>query len=380
MNWHTLEADEVVKQLNSNIKTGLSDYQVSELIKYGRNELTAKKSVSPIKLFISQFKDALIIVLLIAASISLGLSIFENNGEYKESLLIYTIVIIIALIGFFNEYKAEKTINALKKLVGHSARVLRNAKHHTVNAVDIVPGDIVFLEAGQKIPADMRLIVTKELHINEASLTGESEAVTKHSEPIKEDAILAERKSMAYSGTFVTNGTGIGIVVATGQNTEIGTIAELVDGVEIESTPMQQKLDDLGKKLGYIIAAICALVFFVVLFMVPSEGDASTAGKIIFAFTAAVALAVAAIPEGLAFVVRISLALGSRRMAAKNALVRKLSAVEALGSTDVICSDKTGTLTKGEMTVTNLFVNIKQYTLAVAATTLTELLAINQRP
>ncbi|MCU0667000.1 MAG: cation-translocating P-type ATPase [Patescibacteria group bacterium] len=357
MNWHALQSEEVIKQLNTDLHHGLTDYQASELLKAGRNELVAKKGINPFKLFLSQFKDALIIVLLIAATISLGLSIYEQNGEYKESLLIYAIVIVIALIGFFNEYKAEKTISALKKLVGHTARVLRNSKQKNVDSVSVVPGDIVYLEAGQKVPADIRLIVAKELHINEASLTGESEAVTKHEQPQKPEAILADRKCMAYSGTFVTNGTGIGVVVATGQHTEIGAIADLVDGVETESTPMQQKLDDLGKKLGYIIAAICAVVFFVVLFLVPSEDSAGNVEKMIFAFTAAVALAVAAIPEGLAFVVRISLALGSRRMAAKNALVRKLSAVEALGSTDVICSDKTGTLTKGEMTVTNIYVN-----------------------
>lgn len=364
MNWHATQVDEVVSALESNISSGLSTNQVNERLKAGRNELVAKKGVNPFVLFLSQFKDALIIVLIIAASISLGLSLYEQNGEYKESLLIYTIVVVIALVGFFNEYKAERTISALKKLVGHTARVRRNGKLQEISSVEVVPGDIVLLEAGQKVPADIRLIQAKELHVNEASLTGESEAVTKHTETAKAEAIVADRKCMAYSGTFITNGTASGIVVATGQNTEIGTIAKLVDGIEVETTPMQQKLDDLGKKLGYIIAGICAVVFLVILFLVPDENNTETIERLIFAFTAAVALAVAAIPEGLAFVVRISLALGSRRMAAKNALVRKLSAVEALGSTDVICSDKTGTLTKGEMTVRELYVNHHKITVS----------------
>lgn len=357
MNWHSIDYKKVLNTLNSNQDTGLSSQEAELRLQFGRNELIAKRRISPLKLFLSQFKDALIIVLIIAATISLGLSLYEGNREYKESLLIYFIVIVIALVGFFNEYKAERTISALRQLVGYTARVRRDSKIQEIESVDVVPGDIVYLEAGQKVPADIRLIGAKELHINEASLTGESEAVTKHIEPVSDDAIVADRKCMAYSGTYVTSGTGFGVVVGTGPDSEIGTIAKLVDGVEEETTPMQQKLDDLGKKLGYIIAAICAVVFFVVLFVVPAEEGTGTAHKLIFAFTAAVALAVAAIPEGLAFVVRISLALGSRRMAAKNALVRKLSAVETLGSTDVICSDKTGTLTKGEMTVTDIYTN-----------------------
>ncbi len=359
MDWHAISFEKTAQELHCDSKTGLTQNEATRRLENGRNELTSKHKINPFGLFLSQFKDALIIVLIVAATISLGLSLYENNGEYKEALLIYAIVLVIAFVGFFNEFKAEKTINALKQLVGHTARVRRDGKLHEIDSVLVVPGDIVLLEAGQKVPADIRLAAAKELHINEASLTGESEAVTKHIEPVNENAIVADRKCMAYSGTFVTNGTGWGVVVATGESSEIGTIARLVDDVEVEATPMQQKLDDLGKKLGYIIAVICAIVFFVVLFMVPSEGDSGTIHRIIFAFTAAVALAVAAIPEGLAFVVRISLALGSRRMAAKNALVRKLSAVEALGSTDVICSDKTGTLTKGEMTVREVYVNGK---------------------
>jgi Ca2+-transporting ATPase len=198
-----------------------------------------------------------------------------------------------------------------------------------------------------------------QLSVNEASLTGESLPVTKIIEAVTTEAALGDQKDVIFAGTFITNGSGLAVVTATGQKSEIGKIAELVNNVETETTPMQQKLDDLGKKLGYFIAGICAVVFIVVFFLVPEAREAEMVRRLIFAFTAAVALAVAAIPEGLAFVVRISLALGARRMASKNALVRKLSAVEALGSTDVICSDKTGTLTKGEMTVRNIYVNGK---------------------
>ena len=201
------------------------------------------------------------------------------------------------------------------------------------------------------MPADMRLLSVHSLQINEASLTGESLPVTKHEKLIEKDASLGDQKNMAFAGTFVTQGTAEGVVVETAQKTELGKIASLVNDVETEETPMQRKLDELGKKLGLLILVICALVFVIVLFLVDEARDKEFVARMIFAFTAAVALAVAAIPEGLAFVVRISLALGARRMAEKNGLVRKLSAVEALGSTDVICSDKTGTLTKGEMTV-----------------------------
>ena len=275
----------------------------------------------------------------------------EESEGAKEALLIFAIVLAIAVIGFFNEYKAEKTVEALKKLVGAKASVRRDGKVIEIEASEIVPGDIVLLSEGQKVPADLRLVQVRSLQVNEASLTGESLPVTKHDRLIEDDASLGDQKNMAFTGTIVTQGTAEGVVVETAQTTELGKIASMVNNVEAEVTPMQRKLDDLGKRLGFIILAICLVVFVVVVFLVDEARDKDFLQRMIFAFTAAVALAVAAIPEGLAFVVRISLALGARRMAAKNGLVRKLSAVEALGSTDVICSDKTGTLTKGEMTV-----------------------------
>ncbi len=355
--WYELSPAAVLKKQNVTAESGLSNTEATNRLKqYGNNELHGAKKLNPFKLFISQFNDVLVIVLIIAAVVSFAVSFAEEGGSQKESLLIIAIVIAIALVGFFNEFKAEKTIEALKQLVGFKARVRRGGETMEIEAIDVVPGDIVLLEAGQKIPADVRILDASELKANEASLTGESLPVSKNAAVYKGDLPLGDQKSMLFAGTFLTNGTGIGVVVATGQSTEIGKIAQLVNDVEVEATPMQQKLDDLGKKLGYVIAAICLAVFFIIFFFVKEEGQ-STIHHVIFAFTAAVALAVAAIPEGLAFVVRISLALGARRMAGKNALVRKLSAVEALGSTDIICSDKTGTLTKGEMTVRNIWVN-----------------------
>jgi P-type Ca2+ transporter type 2C len=428
MKWFQKSAQDSLKEQEVDLKTGLSASQVSErLEKYGLNQLKSAQKLNPFKLFFGQFKDALIIILLIAASVSLGLSFIDTDSEHtkdvdssqsrsvilyqelrcdrateeyletdqfcsnpeqvcdskfadqhtsscqmvsstsssdehkgnegaKEALLIFAIVFAIAIVGFLNEYKAEKTVEALKQLVGFKAKVRRDGEVTEVDTSNLVPGDIVIIEAGQKVPADIRLIDVSQLHCNEASLTGESLPVSKNIDAIEGDASLGDQKCMLFAGTFITEGSAVGLVVGTGQLTEIGKIANLVESVESESTPMQQKLDDLGKKLGIVIAAVCALVFIIVFFFVSNDSD-SLLRQLIFAFTAAVALAVAAIPEGLAFVVRISLALGARRMAGKNALVRKLSAVEALGSTDTICSDKTGTLTRGEMTVRSLFVN-----------------------
>jgi P-type Ca2+ transporter type 2C len=358
MNWFQSDPTEVLAELDVSSATGLDEAEARERLgAYGRNELQAARRVNPLKLFITQFNDALIIVLLAAAVVSFGLAFVEQGGSIKESVLIFAIVFAIALVGFFNEYKAEKTVEALTKLVGYRAKVRRSGRLIEVETGELVPGDIVLLEAGQKIPADLRVLEASELMANESSLTGESLPVSKNTKVIKGQAALGDQKCLLFAGTFITSGSGTGVVVETGQKTEIGKIANLVSGVEAEATPMQQKLDNLGKRLGYFIAGICAVVFVVIFLVVPEVRNAPLAHRLIVAFTAAVALAVAAIPEGLAFVVRISLALGARRMAGKNALVRRLSAVEALGSTDTICSDKTGTLTKGEMTVRALYVN-----------------------
>ena len=362
MDFYKKSALSVAKDLSVVTKAGLSAAEVKKrLSKYGENRIQASNKINPWKLFFSQFKDVLVIVLIVAAVVSFVLSIVEEHGSSTESLLIMAIVLAIAIIGFFNEYKAERTVEALRKLVGQRARVRREGKELEVDAYQLVPGDVVLLEEGQKIPADLRLYQVNNLKVDEASLTGESVPVSKNTFTLNKTSALGDQHNMAFSGTMVTSGTAEGIVVATALNTELGKIAHMVDEVEDDLTPMQRKLDDLGRKLGAIILAISLFVFVVIFFLDKELQDEDTLQRLILAFTAAVALAVAAIPEGLAFVVRISLALGARRMAAKNALVRKLSAVEALGSTDVVCSDKTGTLTRGEMTVRKLFFNGKQF-------------------
>ncbi len=358
--WYQKTVDRTLHDLETT-QEGLSEAAVSErLAKYGRNTLPSAAALSPLQIFISQFKDVLILVLLAAATVSMGLSLVEEHTVGTESLLIYGIVFAIAVVGFLNEYRAEKTVESLKNLLAFKAKVRRAGSITEIDTAELVPGDIILLEEGQKISADIRLLSAQELRINEASLTGESTVSSKNTRELTGVAVLGDQSNMVFSGTYVASGTGEGVVIATGLETELGKIARLVEGVETEPTPMQRKLDDLGKKLGVVVLCLCVIVFVAVLFF--DEGlTGSTASRLIFAFTAAVALAVAAIPEGLAFVVRISLALGARRMAKKKALVRKLSAVEALGSTDVICSDKTGTLTKGEMTVRGLWVDGQEY-------------------
>lgn len=360
--WYRESTTQTLSKLGVRQSHGLDTGEMAQRReKYGLNQLEMGKKINPLKLFLGQFNDVLVIVLIIAATVSLVLDIFQGHGEYTESILIYGIVIAIAAIGFLNEYKAEKTVEALKKLVGHTAKVRRDGKIVEVPAEQLVPGDIVIVEEGQKVPADIRLLTVKALQVNESSLTGESLAISKNTFTIAKTSALGDQKNMLFTGTIVTTGTAEGVVVETGQGTEIGKIAHMVNEVEDEQTPMQKKLDDLGKKMGILILGICILVFIIIFFTEQDSADSNLTDRLIFAFTVAVALAVAAIPEGLSFVVRISLAFGARRMAAKNALVRKLSAVEALGSTDVIASDKTGTLTKGEMTVRRIFTNGNNY-------------------
>jgi len=363
--FYSQSGEQVTAVLGVNPEHGLTALQVSRhLAKYGPNSLPSGPKLSPWKILLGQFKDVLILVLIAAATVSLGLSIFEREGLPTEALLIYGIVLAIAIVGFTNEYKAEKTVEALRKLMSASCRVRRDGEEIEIPTDQLVPGDIVLLDEGKKIPADLRLLDAKRLQINEASLTGESVPVTKNTDTLSGELALGDQKNMAFSGTIVTTGTAVGIVIATGGATQIGAIAKMVSEVEDEETPMQRKLDDLGKKLGFVILGICVVVFLIILSLDVQHIEQTFAEKVIFAFTAAVALAVAAIPEGLAFVVRISLALGARRMASKNALVRKLSAVESLGSTDVVCSDKTGTLTKGEMTVRQLYADGRTFELS----------------
>ena len=362
LEWYRESTDKALSKLGVKQAVGLSQPEVDERqSKYGLNQLEAGKKVNPFKLLLSQFNDVLIIILLVATGVSFLVSFLGHSGEYTEAILILAIVLAIAAIGFFNEFRAEKTVEALRKLVGHNASVRRDGKISEIPATELVPGDIVLLAEGQKSPADIRLLTVSSLQINESSITGESLPVSKNTFPINKTAVLGDQKNMLFSGSIINTGTAEGVVVATGQQSEIGKIASLVNDVETELTPMQKKLDELGKRLGLLILGISIVVFLVVFFGVVDEDAQDVSERLIFAFTIAVALAVAAIPEGLSFVVRISLALGARRMAAKDALVRRLSAVESLGSTDIVASDKTGTLTKGEMTVREIYTNGNMY-------------------
>lgn len=345
-------ADTVAKTLQVEVKTGLSAQEVkNRLEKFGPNELSTGKKVNPLKIFFRQFKDVLILVLIAAATVSLILSFVDDHGSPIEAVLIYVIVLGIAIIGFFNEFKAERTVEALRKLVSYDARVLRDGKEQEIPASELVPGDIILLEEGQKVPADARLIQANNLRAIEASLTGEPEPQGKNIEVLKGDLVLGDQENMLFSGTVIAVGTGRAVVTATGAEAEIGQIATMVSETEDTQTPMQEKLNALGRRIAVVVGVICVLAFIAIFFLIDDPELASTLQRISFAFTVAVALAVAAIPEGLAFVVRICLALGANRMAKRNALVRQLAAVESLGSTDIICTDKTGTLTRGEMTV-----------------------------
>lgn len=339
--WHTYSIEETAEKLHTDLKSGIQESVVQQrLEEYGKNELEEKKGRNPIKIFLMQFTSTIVIVLLVAAVIT-GII-----GELRDTIVISIILIINALIGFSQEYRAEKAMSTLKKLSIPKVRVKRSGTEKVISSTEIVPGDIVFLEAGNYVPADMRLIDTHNLKIQESALTGESQPVEKDADEIFEkDADLAVRKNMAYSGTVVSYGRAVGIVVRTGMKTEIGKIAAMLQEDEEGQTPMQKRLDKLGR-----ILAFASLVIVVVIFLMGVlRGE-----DLKVMFMTAVSFAVAAVPEGLPTVVTIALALGARRMLSRNALVRRLMAVETLGSVNVICSDKTGTITENRMRVTVL--------------------------
>lgn len=348
MNYHLLPISEIYQLLNTS-KQGLHEATAEERqMQYGLNELTEKKKISVFVLLLHQFKDVMIIVLLVAAVIAFAI------GDVKDTIVILAIVILNAVVGFMQEYRAEKAIAALKKMASHKATVRRGGNIKQLPASELVPGDIIILEAGMLVPADIRLTEVHSLKIEEASLTGESNAVEKNTkEIIAENPPLGDRFNMAYKTTIVTYGRGEGIVVATGMNTEIGRIAQLLQEEESQ-TPLQKRLADFGKKLTVFIIFICIILF--VLGMWRGE----EIGKMLLT---AIAVGVAAIPSSLPAVITIALALGAKRMVRKNALVRKLPAVETLGSVTYICSDKTGTITQNKMTVTDVWVSPKAETI-----------------
>lgn len=353
----------VLKNLNSQ-RSGLSEKEATDrLAKYGPNALTAKKKISAISIYLDQFRNSLILILIGSTILILFIYFFGNHDpqDLIEAGLIFSIVLMITFLGFFQEYKAEKSIEALKKLLAFKAKVIRDDKQKEVDVKNLVPGDIVILDEGEKVPADIRLLEVYSLRVNEASLTGESNPVGKTDEIVEGQKLINDQKNMVFSGTSISSGRAKGIVVETGDKTEIGKIARDVAGVVDDKTPIQKRLDQIGRAIGYIILGICAFVFVFIVFFAQEFANQALIERIIHSFIAAVALAVAAIPEGLPAVVTISLALGTRRMLKKNALVRKLNSVETLGSTDVICADKTGTLTRGEMTVREIYFEDEAY-------------------
>jgi len=342
--WHALRAEAVLQKLDSS-PLGLTSREAAQrLSRFGPNELVQTARVSPLRILMSQFVDVLVIVLIIAAIISASLGVLQGqNEDLYDAVLIIVIVIMNAILGFVQEYRAERSLEALKSLAAPKAHVLREGGVVAVPSRELVPGDVVVLAAGDRIPADARLLEVASLRVNEASLTGESLPVSKAVEPLPRDSFLGDRKNMAFMGTAVDGGRGKAVIVETGMATQLGKIAGLVQQETKEETPLQRQLDRLGRQIGIAVLLAAGLIFVI--------GVVRDPGHIELLFLTAVGLSVAAIPEGLPAIVTISLALGLQRMIRRGALIRKLPAVEALGAASVICSDKTGTLTKGEMNI-----------------------------
>ncbi|HII4419922.1 TPA: calcium-transporting P-type ATPase, PMR1-type [Clostridium perfringens] len=342
--WYKKSKNEILQELDVDEKNGLSSTEaLRRLEKYGKNKLETKKKKTLFKQFLSQLKDVMIYILIIAAIISAFL------GEISDALIILLVIIINAVIGVIQESKAEKALDALKELSTPKALVKRDGSLKEILSEDIVPGDIVIIDAGRYIPGDLRLIDTANLKIEESAFTGESVPSEKDASFLSDKEIpIGDQNNMAFMSTLATYGRGVGVVVGTGMNTEIGKIAKMIEQEENDETPLQKKLSELGKILGFLAVGICILIFIISFF----QGR-----DLLEMFLTSISLAVAAIPEGLPAIVAIVLALGVQRMVKKNAIIRKLPAVETLGSVSIICSDKTGTLTQNKMTVTTVYTN-----------------------
>ena len=335
--WHHLPADEVIDLLDSDKEKGLDLFEVDDRQKqFGANVLTGKKGKGPLLHFLLQFHQPLIYILLVAGTVTALLQ------EWVDAGVIYGVVLVNALIGFVQEAKAVKAIEALAKTMTTEATVIRSGEKQRISSAEVLPGDIVLLQSGDKVPADMRLFQTRDLQVDESALTGESVPVDKKPDILDHDTGLADRRNMAYASSLVTYGQGVGIVVAIGDITEVGRISQLISSTEALETPLTRKIARFSHMLLYAILALAAITFVVGLIRGQSVFDM---------FMAAVALAVGAIPEGLPAAMTITLAIGVARMARRRAIIRKLPAVETLGSTTIICSDKTGTLTENQMTV-----------------------------
>jgi len=339
-----MKIDEAMRELNAEMD-GLSSGEVQKrLEEFGPNELKKEKGKSPVRLFLEQFTDILIIILLVATALSMAI------GEFYDAIVIIAIVMACAVLGFTQEYKAEKALEALKKMTAPTATVLRDGKEMQLETRDLVPGDIILLYTGDKVAADARLIEAINMKTDEAPLTGESTPVNKNVKPLPEETIVSDRRNTLFTGTVVVYGRGKAVVTSTGMNTEFGKIAKMVQVTEEEETPLEKRMGHVGKWIGILSVAVCAVVAIFGIY----KGR-----EILDMVLWAISLAVAAVPEALPAVVTGALAVGMYRMARENAIVRRLPAVETLGCTSVICSDKTGTLTKGEMTVQRIYVNDK---------------------
>ena len=338
--WESLDRQQTLDLLFSS-EAGLSDQEVAQrLADLGENRLPEEKQDSALKRFLLQFNNALIYVLLAATVLTAVLQ------HWLDTFVIIGVVIINALIGYVQEDKAKKALEGIKHMLAPKASVIRDGKRSEIPAEELVPGDIVRIKSGDKIPADLRLLEASRLEIEEASLTGESEAVVKEADSVEEGTLLGERTSMAYTGTTVQAGDGKGVVVATASDTELGKINTMLSETESMTTPLIRKINDFGKKLSFLIIGFSILIFLYGLFVIKTPLEAS--------LLSVIGLAVAAIPEGLPAILTITLAIGVQRMAARKAIIRKLPSVETLGSVTVICSDKTGTLTRNEMTAVSI--------------------------
>ncbi len=345
--WYTMDVQETIKKLKTNAITGLSEVEANErLEKYGENVLKEKKKENIFIRFLKQFNDFMIIILIVASIISAVMAYLDGSGDYIDSIIIIAIVIFNAVMGLIQEEKAEKSLEALRKMAAPIAKVRRDGKIKEIEVAKIVPGDIVIIEAGNYVPADCRLIEANDLKIEEASLTGETVPVLKQANnKLMQNTPLADQTNMAFATTIVVNGHGEAIVTQTGMDTIVGKIANMIIEDKAPETPIQKKLSEVGKMLGTGCLIICAIIFVIGIFKKIPIGEM---------FMTSVGLAVAAIPEGLPAIVTIMLSIGVTKMAKKNSIIRKLPAVETLGSSSVICSDKTGTLTQNKMTVTSI--------------------------
>jgi Ca2+-transporting ATPase len=358
--WHAMDPQGALEKLGSNAEKGLTtDEAKKRLAKYGPNALTDEGGTNIWEIVLNQFKDAFVIMLLIASVLSVVVEIPPwGEAEYGDAILIAIIVILSTVVGFIQEYRSEKAMEAMRKLTAPTARVLRNGHEVVISAQEIVPGDIVILEEGDRAPADARLLKVASLKTDEAPLTGESTPIDKAVEALGEKTAVGDRKNSVFMGTHVVYGHGRAIITATGMSTEFGKIAGAVQAIEEEKTPLNQKLDHLGKRMGAIVIALCVVIFAIEVYELAWVAEhAFRVETLIESFMSAVALAVSAVPEALPALVTVTLAIGARTLAKNNALVRKLASAETLGSTTVICADKTGTLTKGEMTVRRVYVN-----------------------